>query len=209
MMHNDPKRVEIIETSREYDGFFKIDKVRLRYERYDGSMSDVITRLNFERGDSVGVLLYDEKKDSVLLVQQFRYPAYVRGGPGWIWEIVAGVQEEGRDPESVARSELLEEAGFRVGKLERITTFYPSPGGSSERVHLYWGRFQTDDRVAAGGGSASEHEDIRVAIVPFDEAWRMVKSGEICDAKTIIALQYLALWKQSGETSSLVGERAQ
>ncbi len=186
-------KVEIINESREYDGFFKIDKAVLRHERFDGTMSEEMTRLNFERGDAVAVLLYDQDEQAVILIEQFRYPAYVKGGPGWILEIVAGMQDKGRGAITVAHTELLEEVGYKVGKLEPIATFYTSPGGSSERIHLYLGRVTPRARIAAGGGAAGEHEDIRAIKVPLKEALTMIEGGQICDAKTIIALQWLAL----------------
>jgi len=184
-------KVRILKESREYDGFFKIDKAMLQYEKFNGEMTEEITRLNFNRGDSVAVLLYDEKRDSVILVKQFRYPAYVNDGPGWILEAVAGVMKRGQDAVSVARTELLEEAGYEVGDLELISRFYVSPGGTSERIHLYLGHAHR--KIGSGGGLISEHEDIQVLEIPLDEAIKMVEAGEICDAKTIIALQWLKL----------------
>ena len=184
-------KVRILKEKREYDGFFKIDKAVLQYEKFNGEMSEEITRLNFNRGDSVAVLLYDERKDSVILVKQFRYPAYVNNGPGWIFEVVAGVMEEGRDAVSVARAELLEEAGYEVADLELISRFYVSPGGTSERIYLYLGLAHR--KIGSGGGLVGEHEDIQVVEIPLDEAMKMVETGEICDAKTIIALQWLRL----------------
>jgi nudix-type nucleoside diphosphatase (YffH/AdpP family) len=187
------RRVEILEQSREHDGYFKIDRVRLRFERFDGRLSEPVTRQVVERGDSVCVLPFDPASNSVLLIQQFRYPAYVRGGPGWLWEIVAGMQDKGRDRVTVAHAELLEEAGYQIGKLAPIAQFYPSPGGLSERMYLYLGYISAADRVTAGGGLPSENEDIRVALFALPEALSMMDSGEICDAKTIVALQWLAL----------------
>ena len=186
-------KVRILKETREYDGFFKIDKAVLQYEKFNGEMSEEITRLNFERGDAVAVLLYDEEKDSVILVKQFRYPAYVRNGPGWILEIVAGIIDKGRDAVSVARAELLEEAGYEVDDLEFISRFYVSPGGTSERIHLYLGLAHR--KVNSGGGLMSEHEDIQVVEIPLDEAIKMAETGEICNATTIIALQWLELKK--------------
>jgi ADP-ribose pyrophosphatase len=186
-------KVKIVKENREYDGFFKIDKAVLQYEKFNGNMSQEITRLNFERGDSVAILLYDEEKDSVVLINQFRYPAYVNEGPGWILEIVAGIMEDGQDAVSIARKELLEEAGYEVGDLKFISKFYVSPGGTSERIHLYLGLAHR--KVGSGGGLTSEHEDIQVMEISLDEAMRMVETGEICDAKTIIALQWLKLRK--------------
>lgn len=191
-----PMKVKILEESREYDGFFKIDKAVLQYEKFDGEMSQEITRLNFNRGDAVAVLLYDESKNSVILVKQFRYPAYVNNGPGWILEVVAGVMEVDQDAVSVARSELLEEAGYEVDDLEFISRFYVSPGGTSERIHLYLGLAHR--KIGSGGGLVDEHEDIQVVEIPLDKAMNMIETGEICDAKTIIALQWLKLRERNG-----------
>ena len=191
-----PMKVKILEESREYDGFFKIDKAVLQYEKFNGEMSEEITRLNFNRGDSVAILLYDGEKDSVVLVKQFRYPAYVKDGPGWILELIAGVIEEDRSVTAVARSELLEEAGYEVDDLEFIGKFYVSPGGTSERVHLYLG--SAHRKIGLGGGLAPEGEDIQVVEIPLNDATKMVETGEICDAKTIIAIQWLQLRKTTG-----------
>jgi len=186
-----PNKVKVISETREYDDFFKIDKVVLQYEEFTGEMSPEITRLNFNRGDAVAVLLYDKGKDSVILVKQFRYPAYVNNGPGWLLEIVAGMIDNGRDAVSVARSELMEEAGYEVDDLKFVCHFYVSPGGSSERIYLYVGYGHR--KVTDGGGKESEHEDIQVVELPLSKALEMIKTGEICDSKTIIALQWLKL----------------
>lgn len=188
-----PSRVEILSRERVFDDFFKIDRIVLRHERFDGSMSQELTRLVFERGDAVAVLPYDRRRRQVLLVRQFRLPAYEREGKGWLWEIVAGTVEVGRDPERVARSELLEEAGYRLAALHHIMTVYPSPGGATERVHLYVAPMEPQDRIAAGGGLRHSGEDILVRTFDLDDALRMMEGDEIRDAKTVLALQYAAL----------------
>jgi len=76
--------------------------------------------------------------------------------------------------------------------LHPIAGFYVSPGGSTERIHLYWSPATRQTQVSAGGGLPG-HEDIRVCAFDLDEALRMIADGRIVDAKTIIALQYLAL----------------
>ncbi len=185
---------------------FRVIRATLQYRRFDGQMSDPITRINFERGDSVGVLLYDPQEDAVVLVCQFRYPVYARLAPperegdgarqAWLLEIVAGVVDGDQTVREVAHRELLEEAGYEVkGELRPIGTFYPSPGGTSERVHLFLGEVDRGQQVGEGGGVAAEGEDIQVVVLPFHEAMDLVARGEICDAKTIIALQHLALLK--------------
>lgn len=184
-----PNKVKIISESREYDGFFKIDKAVIQYEQFNGEMSPQITRLNFNRGDSVGVLLYNKDNDSIILVKQFRYSAYVNDGPGWILELVAGMIDKGRDAISVARSELVEEAGYEVDDLKYLCQFYVSPGGSSEKVYLYIADCYR--KIGQGGGKESENEDIQVLEIPLNKAMEMIRTGEICDAKTIIAIQWL------------------
>jgi ADP-ribose pyrophosphatase len=152
------------------------------------------------------VLLYDPQGNAVVLIRQFRYPVYASLTPderaddgarqAWVLEIVAGVQDEGRTIKEVAHKELLEEAGYAVqGELEPIATMYPSPGGTSERIHLFLGKVDRHRRAGTGGGVAAEGEDIQIVVLPFEEAMDMVARGKIRDAKTIVALQYLALRK--------------
>lgn len=187
---------------------FKIIRATLQFERYDGQMSKPMTRINFERADSVGILLYDPDRDEVVLTEQFRYPVYASLDPdkatgvgakkAWLLEIVAGVQDAGKTVIEVAQKELFEEAGYQIetdGSWHLIANIYPSPGGSSERIYLYWARVNREDRTSEGGGIAEEREDIRVLSLSFEDALGMVESGEIQDAKTIIALQYLAIQK--------------
>jgi ADP-ribose pyrophosphatase len=200
--------VRMLEEIEEYafQNIFRVIRARLQYRRFDGRMSEPVTRLSFERGDSVGVLLYDPAEDLVVLVRQFRYPVYAglsrdaRAGDGarqaWLLEIAAGVKDADRGVENVAHKELLEEAGYQIiGELQHISTIYPSPGGSSERIHIYLGHVDHRRQTGMGGGVAAEGEDTQVVVLPFREALDMVARGEIGDAKSIVALQYLALHK--------------
>lgn len=188
------RSVEILATHREYDGFIKLDRVTLRHERYDGAMSEPIDRLVVERGDAAAVLLYDDERECVVLVEQFRYPALIREpDDGWLLEVVAGTVDAGRDPEEVAQKELVEEAGYTVQRLDPIGRFFLSPGACTERVSLYLAYVSTADRTANGGGAPGESEDIRLVELPLSEALQLIQQGSICDAKTIIALQALRL----------------
>ena len=182
-------KVIIKEAKRVYNDIFKIEKIILQHEKFDGSMSKEIVRLNFNRGDTVAVLLYNSGKKSVVLVKQFRYPAYVDNGPGWLIECVAGIKDNGEI--SVARKEVLEETGFKIEKLRYLTQFYPSPGGCSEKISLYLAFVETEDKVKKGKHMGVGNEDICVMEVPVEKALGMIKSGEICDAKTIISLFFL------------------
>lgn len=188
-------RVNILEHHEDYNynNYFKILRARLQYERFDGTLSPEVERLAFERGDAVGVLLYDAAQESVFLIKQFRYPAYLRDGLGWTLELVAGTIDKGRDALTVAHSELIEEIGYQIDHLDFVCQFYLSPGGTTERMSLYIGQVHQARQVNAGGGLVSEHEDIQLVQLPLKQAIQMIHTGEICDAKTIIALQHQAL----------------
>lgn len=180
------------------DDKFKVQEATVRVTRFDGQMSKPVRRLVFERGDAAAAIIVNSETHKVLLTEQFRYPAYEKG-PGWIQEVVAGIIDEGEKPEETMRREIKEEIGYNVHELTPIATFYVSPGGSSERIFLYYAEVNNADHVAPGGGLASENEDIRLVELSLDELWRQLQNGELIDAKTIIAAQWLQLRLQKGE----------
>jgi ADP-ribose pyrophosphatase len=187
------KIVNIIQRQQVFHRFvFRIDELKLRHQRYDGTMSPEITRLILERGDSVAVLLHDPEADAILLCEQFR-AATLEKDSGWIVEVPAGILESGEDPEECARREASEETGYAPRALERIACVYLSPGGSTERIHLYYAEVSLADKVGTGGGLVAEGEDIRLIRLPVKEALAQAAAGEIRDAKTLIAIQWLEL----------------
>jgi len=188
------KKVVVERPSRVFDDVFAIDEAWVSYEKLDGTMSASMRRLVFERGDSVAVLLHDRDRDRVVLVRQFRFPTHAKG-PGWVLETVAGVVDDGEAPADTVRREVEEESGYRVHTLEHVSTFYTSPGGSSERIHLYYASVGAGDRVGDGGGVAQEGEDIESVEIAADELPRMIERGEIVDAKTLIAVLW---WLRRG-----------
>ncbi|HXP30793.1 MAG TPA: NUDIX domain-containing protein [Stellaceae bacterium] len=185
--------VEILERDVAYQGFFRIDRYRLRHRLYAGGWSGVLTREVFERGRTVGVLLYDPERDAVVLVEQFRLPAHLAGFSGWQVEIVAGiVDRDGEAEAAVALREAQEEAGLAIaGALVPVHRYMPSPGGSSEIIDLFCGRV---DARGAGGihGLAAEHEDIKVVVLAYREAMQRLKSDAIQNGPTVLALHWLA-----------------
>ena len=180
---------EIVAREAGYDGFFRLDRLSVRFRRYDGGWSE-ITREVLERGHTVGVLLYDPARDKVVLVEQFRAPAVDAPGGPWLIETVAGIIEEGETPEDVARRETAEETSLAVGAIERIGAFMLSPGGASEFITLYLGRVDSRD---AGGVHGIDDEDIRSVVMDTDDALAAVADGRIVAANAVIALQWLAL----------------
>lgn len=184
------KKVEIKRKQRVFNDFFKVDEVWVKYEKFDGSMTEPVRRLSFERGDAVAVLVYNPDRECVIMTSQFRYPSYHIGG-GWLTEVVAGILEPDEQPEDTVRREVQEEIGYRVNEIIPVHTFYTSPGGSSERVFLYYAEVKDSDRVSEGGGVATEHEDIQVVEYSLDQCWHGLEKGAFSDAKTIIALMWL------------------
>jgi ADP-ribose pyrophosphatase len=191
-----PSRVEVLGVERLFTGFFNLDRAIVRHERFDGQMSAPAGILNFDRGDAVAVLLHDQARDAVCLTRQFRYPAWTNGGPGWILDVAAGILESGETPEATARREVQEETGLAVSALTPITTFYPSPGGCSERVFLYLGAVDLAGRLEGEGpacwrGGVDEHEDIEVLALPRRLAMAWLDEGRFAEPKTTIALLWL------------------
>jgi ADP-ribose pyrophosphatase len=176
---------------KKYEGFFSITETRLRFMKADGTMSETVTRVNMERPDASAVLLYDRGEDALILVRQFRYSVFAGGDGGWMTEIVAGTLARGDDPELAARREVMEETGYSVGDLlQHIFTFYPSPGGCSEKVYMYMAEVDESMREGEGGGAPDEEEDIEVLKMPVAEAIAMMDRGEIVDGKTLVALMW-------------------
>lgn len=174
-----------------FDGFFTMRRLTVRHARFAGG-DMTVTRELFEREPAVCVLLYDLARNSVVMVEQFRIGAIVRDTGPWMLELVAGIIEPQETPEAVARREAVEESGVEIGQLIPITRYFPSPGGSSEEIHLFCALIDSEN---AGGlhGLVSEGEDIKVHVLPSAQLFSMLKNGQIDNAATIIALQWLQL----------------
>ncbi len=185
-------KVQILRTERLFDGFFKLDRAHLRHETPDGGMSPEVMRLNLERGDGAAVLLVNRDRRTVVLTRQFRYAVWLRGDGGRMLEIPAGTVAPGKSPAAVARSELIEEVGYRPARLRKLMTIYSSPGTTTERTQLFYAEVDESHKVASGGGLDSEHEFIEVVELPIRDAIRMADRGKIRDGKTLVALQWLA-----------------
>ena len=184
--------VEVVEREACFRGFYQLDRLHLRHRLFAGGMGKLISREQFVRHDAVCVLPYDPQRDCVVLIEQFRVGALDKSLNPWLIELVAGLIDKDEQPEQVARREAVEEAGLELAELWPLTQYYPSPGGSDERVHLYVGR--CDSRGAGGvHGLEDEGEDIRVLVWSLDEALAAVANGRIDNAASIIALQWLAL----------------
>ena len=187
--------VEVMNKVPLYKGFFKCNKYTLRHKLFAGGWSEVMDREFFERGHAAALLPYDVKNDTVVLLEQFRFGAMETKQSPWLFELVAGMIEEGEVSEEVVKREAMEEAGLVIESCKFITNYLVSPGGTTEQIDLYVAN--VDSSLASGlHGLAEEGEDIRVHVVPRKTAYQWVVEGKINNAASIIALQWLELnWK--------------
>lgn len=184
------KKVSINNQKIIFNDFFKLEEAHLSFEKFNGEMSTEARRLSLERGDSVAVLVYNQTTQKLIMTNQFRYPTY-KNGDGWITETIAGMIDKDEPTEAAARREVQEEVGLNITSLEFICTFYLSPGGSSERIHLYFSEVSGEEaKYKRFGGMIAEGEDIKVEEMSLNEALLKIESGEIVDAKTILSIYW-------------------
>jgi len=149
-------------------------------------------RETYDRGDAATVLPYNLAQRTVLLVKQFRYPAYVNGHDDLMIEAAAGLLDDA-EPELRIRLEAEEEIGYRLGEIREIFEAFMSPGAATQKIYFFVAAYEPSMRIGAGGGLAHEGEDIEVLELAIDEALAMITDGRIVDGKTIMLLQYAAL----------------
>jgi len=177
-----------------FDDFFKIKKAKIVHDSFNKNQIEV-DRLCFERGDSVAVLIKEKDTNCLLFTNQFRYPS-IKDGNGWILELVAGSLNENEDPKNRLVTEIDEEIGYNLESIELISSFFVSPGGTSERILLYYGEVDSTDRGHSGGGLIDEKEDIELVKIDIEKCNTMLSNCQFKDAKTIIALQWYYLNKR-------------
>ena len=171
-----------------YNGHFSVSKYELSHTRFVGGHTPILTREVISRNDAVALVPYDPVTDKVVLIEQFRIGA-IREKRPWLVEIVAGLLEEGEQPEEVALRETQEEIGCTARHVLKVGEFYTSPGGSTEWVQLYAGCVSIQD-VQKIGGLEHEGEDIKVHIVDANDIPLMISTGEVRSAIAIIGLQW-------------------
>lgn len=175
-----------------FSGFFRVVKYYLRHRKFGGGWTPLLQRELFQRGDAVGVLLYDPYNHVVGLVEQFRVGALNEPHGPWQFELVAGMVEMGETPEQVAVRELWEEAGVEVEKLLPICDYLVSAGGTDEKMHLFCGLC---DLQGKGGlfGLKDESEDIQFHVWSYHEAVQAHQSGRLNSAVATIGMLWLQL----------------
>jgi nudix-type nucleoside diphosphatase (YffH/AdpP family) len=173
------------------DNHYTLKSTTFEWRRANGEWQTQ-ARESYDRGNAATLLPYNLAQRSVILVRQFRYPAYVNGYDDLLIEAAAGMLDN-QTPEIRIRAEVEEETGYRLGEVRKIFEAFMSPGAVTEKIHFFVAEYQSDMRIGSGGGLASEGEDIEVLELPIDQALAMMGDGRIVDAKTIMLLQYAAL----------------
>jgi ADP-ribose pyrophosphatase len=193
-------KVKLINQKRLMDGFFKIDKVKLQFEKIDGSFSKPVKRFHIDRGQAAAAVIFLRDVQELVFVKQFRYAHYSAGKGGWTTEIVAGLLD-GDSPMECIKRECREETGYELEKVEKICTFFATPGITNEKVHLFAGVTSSVLKKYKGGGLEEEEEDIQVIRFPVAEVKERLKNHYFDDGKTIIALQHFFLFweRENGE----------
>lgn len=167
--------------------------VRYRYSlpgddpQRDGRTHDLV-----RFGHIVSVLPVDLARNEVVLIRQFRLPAHLANRKGELVEIVAGHVEPGEQLVEAARRECREEIGVAPSGLAELFTYFPTPGGSDERITLFLGLVdaaQVPDRA----GSAAEREETQPFRVSVDAALAALAGGTMHNGLLVLALHWLAL----------------
>ncbi|WP_421739728.1 GDP-mannose pyrophosphatase [Caulobacter sp.] len=184
-------RIRIREERLLSDNWYVLKTTTFDWKRRDGTWQTQ-SRETYDRGNGAVLLPYNLAARTVLLVRQFRYPAYVNGYDGLLIEAAAGLLDNA-EPEARIRAEVEEELGYRLGAVRKVFEAFMSPGSVTETLHFFVAEYDAAMRIGDGGGHPDEGEDIEVLEPTLDEALAMIADGRIRDAKTIMLLQHLAL----------------
>ncbi|NVJ51107.1 MAG: NUDIX domain-containing protein [Gammaproteobacteria bacterium] len=186
-----------------YQGFFSVDECIFAHDTFEKGEVSAVRREVFRRGDAVGVLLIDIAQQELLLVEQFRAGAAAVGAENpWLLELVAGIVEPGESLAQVVIRECEEEVGCRPTAIAPICSYWSSPGGMDEQIHLFVAQIDGLAHLAYAG-LGSEHEDIKVHRFAWREAYQLLKQGKLNNAVTLIGIQWLML-----NESQLVAENS-
>ena len=182
-------KVKIKSVKNLSDDWYTLDKINFDYQTKKGIWQNQ-NRESYDRGDGAAILLYNIEKRTVILTKQFRMPSYLNGNKdGMMIEVCAGLLDK-NDPLTCIKIEAEEETGYKISNPKKILEIYSTPGAVTEKIHYFIAEYTNEMKVSEGGGLDEETEEIEVLEFNFDEALKMIYSGEIKDAKTIILLQH-------------------
>ena len=184
--------VKILNTEILSDNWYVLRKITYSYSKKDGS-SHTQSREAYDRGNGATILLYNKAQGTVVLTRQFRLPTFINGNEtGMLIETCAGLLDKD-NPEDCIRRETEEETGYKVTAVRKVFELYMSPGSVTEILYFFIAEYSKNMKVSEGGGTSQEEENIEVLELKIDDAMKMIDTGEIKDAKTIILLQHAKL----------------
>ncbi|MEM9548822.1 MAG: NUDIX domain-containing protein [Bacteroidota bacterium] len=186
------EKIQIIDNEQLSDDWYKLDRYTFVYRTRQGKVQRHVREI-FDRGNGAAILLYNLSQKTIILTRQFRLPTFLNGNTsGMMIETAAGMLDDD-SPEDCIRREAEEETGYRVNNVRRVFDAYMSPGALTELLYFFVAEYDSSLKVGEGGGLEAEQEDIEVLEMDIKEAYQMIGRGEICDAKTIMLLQYAML----------------
>ena len=185
-------KIKILDTEILSNNWYTLKKLTYQLQKSNGEWQNQ-QREAYDRGNGATILLYNKEQGTVILTKQFRLPTYINGNEtGMLIEACAGLLDKD-NPEDCIRRETEEETGYKVSHVEKIFEAYMSPGSVTEIIYFFIAEYSNAMKVNEGGGVEHEQEDIEVLELPFENAFKMIGSGEIKDGKTIMLLQYVKL----------------
>ena len=190
-------KYKIINKKNLYSGFFSLNKYEFIHEKHNGEWTSTVEREVFSGANVSALLPYDPIKKEIILIQQFRAGVLSRYDENYLLEIVAGIVDEGENPEQTAIRECFEETGCEVKQIHPVQSYFPAPGSSESYYHLYLGEIQAFDGERIKG-LEKENEDILVKSFKIDEVRQMLKEKKINNGLTLIALQWFFLEHYKG-----------
>lgn len=187
-------KVKIKSVKNLSNDWYTLDKVNFDYQTKNGSWQNQ-NRESYDRGDGACILLFNAEEKKVILTKQFRMPSYLNGNnDGMMIEVCAGLLDKD-DPLTCIKKEAEEETGYKISEPKKVFELYSTPGAVTEKIHYFIAEYTNEMKISEGGGLEEESEEIEVLEMDFTKAIKMIESGDICDAKTIILLQYAQINK--------------
>ncbi len=171
-----------LSTRRVYAG--KVINVDLDTVRFPNGKSGELEMVRHPGASAVVPFLTDPAGDDpqIMLIRQFRHAA-----DGFIYEIPAGKLDGDEDPRVCAARELREETGCTATRIEHLCTFYTTPGFTDERIHAFMAT-----GLSRGDAAQEQDEFMSIEPTPLSRALEMIRSGELNDAKSALAILYAA-----------------
>lgn len=184
-------RVKNLSTEILSNNWYTLKKIT--YDFLSNGEWKTMSREAYDRGNGAVILLYNKETKRVILTRQFRLPTYINGNAdGMMIEACAGLLDKDNAEDCIKR-ETEEETGYKISEVKKVFEAYMSPSSVTEILYFFIAEYSKDMKVNDGGGLEHEQENIEVLELKFDDAMKMIETGEIKDAKTIMLLQYLKL----------------